>query len=130
MTLLATAAACEVEQLHATFVELFTGRAQDFNRCAAAFAADFTMVTPDGRSLDRDAILIGLKATRAASDFRIAIQNLRVLRDDGDSALLQYVEQQYRDGRTTRRLSAALFTAETKAPCGVVWRYLQETWTQ
>ena len=53
---------------------------------------------------------------------------IRPIWERGEAVLLQYVEQQYRDGRTTRRLSTALFTAEPDAPCGVVWRHLQETW--
>jgi hypothetical protein len=130
MTPLASAAGREVEELHAAFVELFTQRSRNFSRCEAAFAVDFTMVTPDGRRLDRSAILSGVKAARATADFVIGILDLAVIREADDWVLLQYVEQQYRDGQTTRRLSAALFTADRAAPCGVVWRYLQETWMQ
>jgi len=128
MSQLAAAAAREIEALHAHFVELFTGRTADLTRCSAAFSPGFAMVTPAGIRLDRATILGGLSAVRVAADFRIAIAEIRPVWEGGNSALLQYVEQQYRDGRTTRRLSAALFEAAPDAPCGVIWRYLHETW--
>ena len=128
MTQLAAAATHEIEALHVHFVELFTGRTADLTRCSRAFSSDFAMVTPAGIRLERAAILGGLAAARAADDFRIVIAEIRPVWEDGNSALLQYVEQQYRDGQTTRRLSAALFEAAPDAPCGVIWRYLHETW--
>ena len=128
MTPLADAACREVEALHGFFVELFTGRTRDIGRAAAAFAADFEMVTPDGARLGRAVVLAALATARAGADFSISISATRVLREDSNSVLLQYVEQQYRDGKTTRRLSAALFEAKPEAPSGVVWRYLHETW--
>ena len=128
MTQFAAAATHEIKALHVHFVELFTGRTADLTRCSAAFSPDFAMVTPAGTRLDRAAILAGLAAARAPADFRITITNVRRLWEGPNSALLQYVEQQYRDGRTTRRLSAVLFEAAPDAPCGVIWRYLHETW--
>lgn len=128
MTLLAAAAAREIEAIHAAFVELFTGRSRDFSRCFVAFAQDMEMVTTDGVRLDRKTILAGLEAARAEPDFRISISDIRPIWEGDNSVLLQYVEQQYRDGRTTRRLSTALFEAQAEAPFGVAWRYLHETW--
>ncbi|TMJ39023.1 MAG: DUF4440 domain-containing protein [Alphaproteobacteria bacterium] len=128
MTPLSTSAAREVVELHALFVELFTGRSRDFSRCDAVFASQFEMVTPDGQRLTRAKILEGLKRAQAKADFRITIQDIRPIREDGESVLLQYIEEQYRDGETTRRLSIALFETASRAPLGVVWRYLQETW--
>lgn len=128
MNALSQAAAREIVALHAAFVELFTHRSRDFSRCAAAFAAEFEMVTPEGRVIDRAAILAGLEAARAAPDFRIGISEIRLIREGPTSSLLHYVEEQYRDGRTARRRSSALFEADANAPSGVVWRYLHETW--
>ncbi|MGH6873508.1 MAG: hypothetical protein ACREDW_00725 [Aestuariivirgaceae bacterium] len=130
MTPIAASAMTEVRSLHAAFEALFTGRGRDLGRCARALAADFSMVAPDGSRLDREAVLTSLAAAAASADFRISIRDLAPIWEAEDSVLLQYVEEQYRDGRTTRRLSTALFTAEAEAPCGVVWRYLQETWMQ
>lgn len=130
MTALAQAAIREVEELHRHFVELFTGRSLDVSRCAAVFAAEFEMVTPAGKVFDRSQVLALLSAARATPDFVITIQSSRVVWEGPDKALLQYVEQQYRDGKVTRRLSSVLFIADGAAPNGVVWRYLHETWMQ
>jgi hypothetical protein len=130
MTPLAASAMTEIRSLHAAFEDLFTGRRRDLDRCARAFASDFSMVAPDGSRRGREAVLAALGTAAASPDFRISIKDLTPIWEAADSVLLQYVEEQYRDGRTTTRLSIALFTAETGAPCGVVWRYLQETWMQ
>ena len=130
MTPLLANAMTEVRSLHEAFEDLFTGRSRDFGRCAKALAMDFSMVAPDGSRLDREAVLGALSAASASPGFRIRIKDLTPIWEAEDSVLLQYVEEQYRDGGTTKRLSTALFTAEAGAPCGVVWRYLQETWTQ
>jgi hypothetical protein len=130
LTPIAAAAAREIEELHAVFVELFCGRSRDFNRCATAFSPYFEMVTPDGKNHDRAGVLLAIERAKAPSDFSIEISHTRSLWEDQKSVLIQYVEQQYRDGKTSRRLSTALFEAEAKAPCGVVWRHLHETWMQ
>jgi hypothetical protein len=128
MTALGDAAEREVKALHAHFVSLFIGRNHDIERCAAAFAPNFSMTAPDGSSRDRAAVLAFLADAEAPPGFRIDILDPRVIWEAETAVLLQYVEQQYRDGRTTRRRSSALFTAEQQAPLGVVWQYLHETW--
>ena len=130
MTPLLASAMTEVRSLHEAFEDLFTGRSRDFDRCARALAMDFSMVAPDGSRLNREAVLDALGAAALCPDLRIKVVDLTPIWEAENSVLLQYVEEQYRDGRTTRRLSTALFTAEAGAPCGVVWRYLQETWVQ
>ncbi|CAN5282830.1 hypothetical protein BH10PSE7_BH10PSE7_24100 [soil metagenome] len=128
MTNLAEAAANEVVALHAEFMNLFTGRSSDFSRCDAVLAPDFQMVTPQGLCIERDAVLAGLRSTRTPADFQVGISDIHLVWEHVDWVLLQYVEQQYRGGRITRRRSTALFRAFGEAPCGVVWRYLHETW--
>ncbi|WP_119388477.1 hypothetical protein [Taklimakanibacter lacteus] len=128
MTPLGQAAAREVVELHAYFVDVFTGRNRDFSRCEKALALDMAMVTPEGRRVNRPQIITALKKATARADFRIAIHDIRPLHETAQDILLQYVEEQYRDGETSKRVSVALFEAAPGAPCGVVWRYLQETW--
>jgi hypothetical protein len=128
MTPLAAKAVREIHSLHSAFENLFTGRSRDLTRCVQSLATDFSMIAPDGARLDRTAALAALKAASAGADFRILIKDVRPIWEAGDSVLLQYVEEQYRDRRTTWRVSTALLTAEAQAPCGVVWRYLHETW--
>ncbi len=128
MNALSQAAAEEIVARHDNFIELFTHRSRDFSVCSTVFAPDFEMVTPEGDIVGRAAILKGLLAARVTSDFSIRISEIRAAAEWANSSLLQYIEEQYRDGRTTRRRSSALFQADAAAPLGVVWRYLHETW--
>lgn len=130
MTSLAAAAAQEVVELHAYIVERFTGRSRDFSRCETAFSSKFEMVTPEGRLVTRAQILERFERATARADFRITISDIVAIREDAGSVLLRYIEEQYRDGETTRRLSIALFETRSDAPFGVAWRYLQETWIE
>lgn len=123
----------EVVALHEFFVVWFrAGATVDFHLCEGALAEDFRMVTPDGAVHDRAGVLARLRQARGSQPnrFSIAVSDISVLWQQSDAALLEYVEQQYRDGGTTRRRSTALFTREPAAPRGVLWRHLQETWMQ
>ena len=130
MSPLAQSAKAEVESLHAYLVPLFTGETRDLARCESAFAADLAMITPDGSYCNRSQILSNLANATAAPGFRISIEDVAVIWESESAVLLRYVEEQYRDGETTRRLSSALFTADRYAPLGVAWRHLHETWQE
>ena len=129
---LAERARREVLALHEFFVNWFgPGEAAiDFSHCEAALAPDFRMVTPDGTVNDRAAVLQRLRRARHSQpvDFAIIVSGIAPLWQQGDAILLGYVEEQYRSGSITQRRSTALFTADSAAPRGVVWRHLQETW--
>jgi hypothetical protein len=123
----------EARELHAFFVAWFradTAGSVDFARCEAALAPDFRMIAPDGSASGRAAVIARLRALRATApgDFAIAILEPRAVWAADDAVLLEFVEQQYRGGRETRRRSTGLFTSAPDAPNGVVWRHLQETW--
>ena len=128
MSTLAEQAAAEVHALHEIFVALFTGRSTDYARCEAALAPDFRMISPEGLHLERDQVLKNIATAVAPPDFCICVKDLQTIAQFPDSVLLRYTEEQYRNSKTTRRLSTALFTADIRAPQGVMWRYLHETW--
>src|SRR5262245_47139434 len=128
---LADLAAREIVALHEFFVAWFRpGPAPDFRACEDAFHPDFQMVTPDGRLLARTEIIQGIRAARGAlaPSLTIEVLDIRTLWQEADAALLTYIEQQYREGRTTRRRSSALLLRAVSAPRGILWRHLQETW--
>ena len=128
---LAELAAREVVALHEFFVAWFRpGPAPDFQACEGAFHRDLRMVTPEGRLLGRSEIIQGIQASRGrlAASLTIDILDSRTLWQEGDAVLLAYIEQQYREGRTTRRRSSALLLRAASAPRGILWRHLQETW--
>jgi hypothetical protein len=121
VSIIVNQAAMEVRALHETFVDLFTRRSQNYARCAAALAPDFWMINPDGLRFERDRVLEGIAAAAAPPDFRILVHDIQVIAEFPDSVLLHYIEEQYRNSKTTQRLSTALFTADTGAPkvsCG------------
>jgi len=126
-------ARAEVEDLHRFFVQWFTAgddQEIDFAACERAFAADFVLVNPDGSRHDRKAVIERLAHARGrtARPFEITILELRTVWLRNDAILVEYIEQQLRDGRTTHRRSAALLSPDQAAPRGMVWRFLQETW--
>jgi hypothetical protein len=124
----------EVVELHDFFVAWMHGdeSATDFSRAEASIGKEFRMISPDGKMDDRAAVLEWIKGARGSrpSPFTIVALDPRTIWAREDAVLLEYTEQQYRDGQTTRRRSTALFLADPAAPRGVVWRHLQETWME
>ena len=128
-----TLALREVRERHDAFVEWFVRGTEKAVMASidAALGPDFAQVSPSGATYGRPALidmLRGARATREA-DFAIAIEDDRVLWSARDAALVAYVERQWIGGETTRRRSTALFTLDPDAPGGVLWRHVQETWT-
>jgi hypothetical protein len=122
----------ELVALHAFFVEWMrqTPSEMDFTLCEAAFAADFRMVSPSGAVKGRAEVMTRLRNARSSlpADFSITISDIHPIWRNRNTIFLEYVEQQRDSGRLTRRRSSALLTRDARAPRGMVWRYLQETW--
>jgi hypothetical protein len=131
---LAAHARQEVVELHDFFVAWLRGEAPagDFSRAEASIGSGFRMISPDGKIEESAAVLAWIRGAHGTrpSPFTIAVLDHRTIWAGEDAALLEYTEQQYRDGRTTRRRSTALFVANPAAPRGVEWRHLQETWME
>ncbi|HVM83151.1 MAG TPA: DUF4440 domain-containing protein [Candidatus Binatia bacterium] len=105
---------------------------RDIARLDRALAPEFRLIGPDGGIRERAAVLAWIAGARGSrgGDFRIEVSHCRPAWQSAEAILLEYVETQYGSGKTTRRLSTALFGRAPSAPCGVVWRHLQETWLQ
>ena len=130
---LAKRAVREVTELHAFFVTWLrqeSAATADFARVETALGPDFRLVNPEGTVDDRATVIAQIKAMRGGlgSDFVMKILQPSVVWQKDDAVLLEYIEQQYREGRETNRRSTVLFTNEPAAPCGVLWRHLHETW--
>ncbi len=133
MSDLETRAWAEVVARHAFFVDWFTstGPGTAMDDTARSFAPDFHMIVPEGNQLDRDELLSMLKGARGSrmdGSFSIEVEMRRTAMPDTDLALIVYDELQSTDEGHTKRLSTALFSPDTDAPGGVVWRHLHETW--
>jgi len=131
---LADRAAQEIFELHVFFGEWLrpSAKAFDLGRLEQALDPDFRLIGPDGGIRDRAAVIGWIGAARGSRgpDFAIDVSGIRPVWQSAEAILLEYVEAQYGQGRTTRRLSTALLCLAPAAPCGVVWRHLQETWLQ
>jgi hypothetical protein len=122
--------------LHEFFVGWFNGTLENTDAVFARFAAvlhpDFSMVTPSGEALDRDAVLELVRAAHASADIaaplRIEIRSLVDRAVSGDGALVTYEEWQFAGDRLqNRRTSTAFLLRAPAGPTGVVWRHLHET---
>src|SRR3954453_18215335 len=104
----------------------------DIIRLESALDPDFRLVAPDGGVRERQAVIDWIPGARGSrgADFWIDVADFVAVWQSTEAVLLEYVETQYIDGKTTMRLSTALFCRAPGAPCGVVWRHLQETWMQ
>lgn len=130
---MATLAREEVAARHGFFVRWFTGRAEEaaMEEAARAFAPDFRRLAPDGRVQDRGAVIAMLREARGTRErgfaIRVEVHDARAL--GADLALVLYDEHQAEGGaaRPARRASA-LLGLDARAPGGVAWRHLQETW--
>jgi hypothetical protein len=104
----------------------------DIARLAGALAPGFRLIAPDGGVRERQAVvdwIAGVRGSRDA-DFFIDVSDMVPVWQTPEAVLLEYVETQYVEGRTTKRLATALFCRAPEAPNAVVWRHLQETWLQ
>jgi hypothetical protein len=120
--------AAEIVSLHEVFqATLGAPGADDAGRYEAAFAPGFTMVTPNGRRLDRAAVLDFLRDARGArgAGFRIAIEDAAPLHVAPPLVLMHYIERQWIGGAETARRACALFDIGGPTPR---WVFVQETW--
>lgn len=131
---LQTAVREEIEDLHRFFVGWFTGvlprEDEVFEKeFLARLDADFVLIPPAGITLDRASLAGGLKADHGNNpDFRIAIRNVQVRREEGDLVLATYEEWQ-RDATASTpenngRVSSVLFRRNDD----LRWLHVHETW--
>ena len=124
----------EVIDLH-TFFEAWLGGAlpetdAEFARFVVATDADFTLISPEGRTMDSAAVSAWIRSAHGTRPgFRLWTTDHHVIYAGYDCALVTYLEWQARDAVTTCRISSALFVADDAAPNGYAWRHVHETWT-
>jgi len=127
----------EVIELHKFFEGWFNGDADtsgDFDRFEDVMAEGFVIVTPEGRAIERQDLVDGLRRARrswrqdGAEGGRIWIESLRLHHAEGDLALVTYQEWQEVQGVVKGRLSTALFRTRDDTPNGVEWLHVHETW--
>jgi len=123
----------EIEELHQFFQDWFNGDLpqtdESFVRFADVMAADFEMVSPNGRSTTISNLQPALRQRYGSwQNGRIWIENVRVHWQKGDLLLVVYEEWQVVDGEKNGRLSSALFQQQPDLPNDLLWLYVHETW--
>ena len=120
--------AAEITALHVEFERWFRGESEDLERVDASLADDFTFLTPQGEVVCRPELLKALRAGRGARQIRIRIEKPTLRLNAADAVLATYEEWHEHADYTTARLSTVLFTHDEKAPGGLLWRHVHETW--
>lgn len=123
----------EVRRLHDAIGAWFRGETDDLAPFADAMADEFRIVSPDGTTSDREAVIAGLRGARGAHagetpPFRVEIRDPEVRASPGDCRLVAYEEHQRAGGEWTGRASTALLRPADDAPAGVEWVHVHETW--
>jgi hypothetical protein len=123
----------EIVDLHAFFTAWLAGELPNtdaaFSRCSGTMAPGCTMISPDGRLIEREALLASLRGMHGSRPgLRIWIEQPQLRHTLGDALLTTYEEWQERDGVITARHSTALFVAAPGTPHGLAWAHIHETW--
>ena len=122
----------EIEALH-VFFEKWLGDAPDevdYSHLGRALAPGFTLITPRGDVLEREALLQSLESARGGRPgLRIGIEDARLVASAPTIAVMHYVEMQStgESSETTRRWSTAVFVREESTQ-GWRWSRVHETW--
>jgi len=119
----------EVERLHRFFADWFVGRIgfDALAECESALAPGFTMVTPDGRTVDREPLLGAIRDQHDSRDstFSIDVVLSGCIRFD-DVHVTRY-EEHHRGPDPSHRLSTAVIT---NSASGFQWQTVHETWSE
>lgn len=130
---LARAAETEIRELHAFFQAWFRAETPPtddaFARFEGALAPGFEIVTPDGVTHDREAILDIVRRSRGAdAQARIWIERPRLLAHDERLVVASYEEWQEIGAEVRVRLSTAVFQRDGAGANGLRWLRVHETW--
>ncbi len=124
----------EIEGLHRFFEEWFTGRLprtrDAFSRFEKVMAEEFEIVSPEGRSTRREALIERLWQAHRIHDgsYRIWIEKIRYRQIATDMFLVTYKEWQHVKGKARGRLSTAVLRRPTGEGGGLDWLHVHETW--
>lgn len=124
----------EVEALYGLFEQWFTGDRpadeESLQPVEAALDEDFAITSPRAEVQERGVILQHIRANHgAAPGIRIWTHGHTLRHAAGDTAFVSYTEWQQRPGKAPRgRLCSALLVRDSRAPRGLRWIHVHETW--
>jgi len=127
----------EVIDLHAFFAQWFSSEVENndevFSRVENALDKQFVLIVPTGELQPREKILQQIKAGYGSrkddeKEYRLWVQNIQCRLTEGNLCLVTYEEWAEVEGKTTARLSSALFRKNEKAVNGVEWVHVHEVY--
>ncbi len=121
----------EIVQLHQFFQDWYRGSEEvEFERFDQVLADGFVIIMPDGRILNREAIVEAVRSQyNSDGQATLEIRNVKLHKSHGNTAIFTYEEWQSRQGEPTRgRLSSVVFAADDQVPNGLLWLHVHETW--
>ena len=126
----------EVSRLHTVIEGWTTGRLPETDEAFAGFAdaldPQFVLINPEGSIERRDHVVTRFRqrhGARGAHAFRITIAEARLRFVLADHALVNYEEHWHRGDDPAGTILASAWLRHTKrAPGGVGWLHLHETW--
>ncbi|WP_165367459.1 DUF4440 domain-containing protein [Phytoactinopolyspora endophytica] len=128
------AARGEIIRLHRIIERWLSGRASldgdEFGGFRDVLAPAFTMVDPDGALVDRERVLEAVQAAHGTEPtIEIRIHDIALVAADAETVVATYREEHRgaTSGRSQRQATAT-FIREHRAPHGLRWRHLHETW--
>jgi hypothetical protein len=122
----------EPRRMHEAIEAWFT-EGDDLAPFADALAEEFRIVSPDGTTRDRAAIVESMReadGVHAGEDppFVVEVRNVEHPESVADRHLVTYEEHQRVEGEWEARTSSAWLREDAEAPGGLVWVHLHETW--
>jgi hypothetical protein len=124
----------EIRELHQFFEEWFAGSLVESDEAFARFSDvltdGFTIVTPGGVELDRQAIMDAVRTGHGSdAGARIWIERVQIRHALGKTVVATYEEWQQSTGQAAKgRLSTVVFARDASTPNGLVWLHVHETW--
>ena len=126
----------ETVELHDFLADWFTGRLpqtqEAFARFDDAIAQDFVIVSPNGSVAERSSIVGAVYDDwgrwKGDDSAAIEVKNARFRHRGKGLSVVTYEEWQTTKNGTVVRLSSVVLRNNKKAPLGVEWVHLHETW--
>lgn len=123
----------EIVELHEFFQGWLGGGLaptdEEFHRLEKVLAEGFTLITPDGRRLERDELLQGLRGSAGArAGLRIWVEKPHLHHEGKALLIASYQEWQMEKGSPRARVSTVIFRPRKALPNGVEWLHVHETW--
>jgi hypothetical protein len=124
----------EPGRMHDAIEAWFTD-GDDLDPFADALAEEFRIVSPDGTTRDREAIVGSMReaaGVHAGADppFVVEVRDVEHRESVADRHLVTYEEHQRIDGAWEARTSSVWLREDDEAPGGLAWVHLHETWLE